>query len=492
MAVKLIYGDIALGAAENATVEASDKYFTSAPEKLPFGVSTGAVTTCELNGWGLSHDYKVMGGQQFALWSSAKSDEDCVFATPPTITIDFSERFTATGLTLRFSPLANEYCRKLSAVWYQGDAVKDSGTFYPTTANYTLENTVEAFDKIIISLEETSLPDRRAKLEYIGIGIIREFDGEELTGASFVHEIDLISNTVPINVLDASFHSSTDTEYLFQKKQPVEAYNDENLIGVYYIEKGERTGARDYSISCQDAIGALDLDTYGGGLWLTDTPIEDILNDIVGGTFRLDISADLTGRTLRGYIPEGTKREALQLVAFALGACVDTSGTAKIKLFLPPTGEGAEIPAQETYIGGKVSTSDMVTEVVVRGYDIRDERPNGADDKYIEWDGVQYNFEWKTVRVRNPNVTVGALEKKVEFVDCYLISTAMVQERAEAILAYYMRRNKYTFSHVMSGQKLADRATASLPWGGTSAGNIKKMKITVTGLTVSETEFLLD
>ena len=492
MAVKLIYGDIALGAAEDAAVATSNKYVNSAPEKLPFGVSTGAVATCELNGWGLSHDYKVMGGQQFAFWSTEKSGADCIFATAPTITIDFSEQYTATGLTIRFSPLANEYCRKVSVIWYQGAAVKDSGTFYPSSANYVLENTVEAFDKIVIFLEETSLPDRRAKLEYIGIGVVREFTGEELTGASVIHEIDLISDTVPINVLDASFHSSTDTDYLFQKKQPVEAYNDDKLIGVYYIESGERTGARDYNISCQDAIGALDLDTYGGGLWLADTPIKDILLDIIGGTFALDISADLTNATLRGFIPECTKREALQQVAFALGACVDTAGTAKIKLFLPPSGEGAEISAKETYIGGKVSTSDLITEVVVRGYDIFDERPNGDDDKYIEFNGVQYNFEWNTVHLRNPNVTVGALENKVEFLECYLISTAMAQERAESILAYYMRRNVYSFSHVVSGQELSDRATVSLPWDGTASGNILKMKITVTGITVSDTEFLLD
>lgn len=491
MAVKLIYGDIALGAAEDATVTQTGAGEFSAPELLPFGVSTGAVATCELNGWGLSHDYKVKGGQQFALWSSAKSNAGCVFAAPPSITLDFSEQFTATGLTIRFSPLANEYCRKIFVVWYQGNTVKDSGTFYPTEANFVLENTVEAFDKIVISLDETNLPDRRAKIEYIGIGVVREFDGEELTGASVIHEIDLISNTVPINVLDASFHSSTDTDYIFQKKQAVEAYDDDKLIGTYYIESGERTGTRDYNISCQDAIGALDLDTYGGGLWLTDTPITNILNDIIGGTFLLDISADLTNATLRGHIPECTKREALQQVAFALGACVDTSGTAKIKLFLPPAGEGEEIPSRETYTGGKVSTSDMVTEVNVTAYNIIDKRP-GERDEAIEFDGEEYVYTTEIRTARNPNVTAGALENKVDVSDCYLINSSNAQARADAILAYYMRREIYSFSHVVNGQQLADRATVSLPWDGTASGNILKMKITVTGITVSETEFLLD
>ena len=491
MAVKLIYTDIALGAAENATVTETGADNTSAPELLPAGVSTGAVATCELNGWGLSHDYKVQDNQKFAFWSEELSDSNCVFAVPPTITFDFADQFTSTGLALRFAPDAGEYCRKVSAVWYQGEAIKDSGVFYPTSGVYALENTVEAFDRIVLYLEETNLPGKRAKLEHIGIGVIRELGGTELTAAEVIHEIDLISNTVPINVLDASFHSSTDTDYIFQKKQPVEAYDDEKLIGVYYIESGERTGARDYSISCQDAIGTLDLDTYGGGIWLTDTPLLDVVNDIVGGAFEIDISAELADQTLRGHIQPGTKREALQRVAFALGACVDTAGTAKIRLFLPPVGAGNEIPSAETYIGGKVNTADMITEVRVTGYEIDTESPNGFDETF-DFNKVTYRAVTYPKIARNPNVTAGALENIIEVKECYLITSETAQARADAILDYYMRRNTYSFKHVVSGQKLGDRASVSLPWGGTADGNILKMKISVTGITVSDTEFLID
>ena len=490
--IRLVYSDIALGAADNATIEATGANSFSVPEKLPAGVNTGAVATCETNGWGLSHDFKVKGSQPFAFWSSAKSGADCVFASPPRIVIDFTEQFTATGLALRFSPGAGEFCRKITVGWFQGDTMKSGGVYYPNSGSYALENTVEAFDRVIISLDETNLPERRAKLEYIGIGIVREFDGEELTEATFINEVNLISDTVPVNTLDAHFHSTTDTEYLFQKKQPVEAFDGEKLIGVYYIESGEQTGARSYSIKCQDAVGTLELDTYKGGLWLEDTPAADILADIIGGGFELDIPEELATKPLRGFIPpDGTKRAAVQLVAFALGACVDTTGTAKIKMFLPATGEGAEIPPQETYEGGKVTTEDMVTEVNVTGYEITDEDP-GENDEYIEYGKLQYKCIPTVYSARNPNTTAGALENKVEFSECYFINSTNAQERADAILAHYMRRKTYNFAHVLSGQNLAGRAVASLPWGGTAGGNIKKMKISVSGLTVSDTELLLD
>lgn len=492
MAIRLVYSDIALGAAENAKITTSEGERFSVPDTLPFGVSTGAVATCELNAWGLSQDYKTRGSQQFAMWSKDISDAQGVFTKAPSVVIDFTEQYSSTGFSLRFAPDANEYCTKIMAKWYQKGELKESGTFYPDKPLYALEQTVEAFDRIEFAFEETNLPYRRLKLEYIAIGIVREFDGTELTAAKAVHEIDFISNTVPVNVLDASFHSKSDTEYLFQRKQPVEAYNGNALIGVYYIETGERLSERDYSISCQDAIGVLELDTYKGGLWLTDTPIQEILYDVIGDAFEVEIDAALAGATLRGYIePDKTKREALQNIAFALGACIDTSGTVKIRLFLPDTGEGAEIPPQETYTGGKVTTSDTVTEVTVTGYEITDERP-GNNDEAIEYEGVEYKCEPSDAVAVNPNTTAATLANKVAFNGCYLVNASNAEKLANSILAYYMRRNIYSAKHIVSGQNLGDRATVHLPWGDVKSANIKKMTVSVTGLTVSDTEFLLD
>lgn len=489
--MKLVYTDIALGAAEDAAVTVADKESFSAPDSLPFGVPSVAVATLEPGGWGLSHDYKVKGTQRFALWSKSKSGDDCVFASSPTITLDFSKQYTATGLTFRFAKESGDYCRKISVAWYQAGTVKESGEYYPDSAIYTLENTVEAFDQIVVTLEETNLPNRRAKLEHLAIGIVREFEGDELTGARFVHEIDLISDKVPVNVMDASFHSNRDVEYVFQKKQPVEAYNGEQLIGVYYIEGGERTGARDYNISCQDAIGLLDLDDYNGGLWIEDTAVSTILADVIGGAFELDIDPAYDNSTLRGYIEPGTKREALQQIAFALGACVDTSGTAKIRVFPAPSGQGAEISEAETYIGGKVDTADTVTEVTVTAYIIFDERP-GEDDESIEFNGVEYRYYTETKHAYNPNVVASDHANKVKFTKCYLCNLSNAQARADDIMAYYMRRNTYTAKHIVDGQSVGDRATMHLPWGGAVGGNITKMTVSVTGLTVSDTEFLMD
>jgi hypothetical protein len=67
-----------------------------------------------------------------------------------------------------------------------------------------------------------------------------------------------------------------------------------------------------------------------------------------------------------------------------------------------------------------------------------------------------------------------------------------VEERLQALLDYHMRRNIYGAAHILNGQKLGDRVSVPLPWGGTVNGNITKMKLTISGINASDSEFLLD
>lgn len=492
MSIMLRYKDVAMGADKNATVTTTTKTAFSDPAQIPHGVNPPALVTCEPNGWGLSHDYKARGNHAIAFWSSTQSDDSCVFSSVPTITINFTEQYTTTGITVQFAVNSVDFCRKLKVYWYQGGTVKEQGEYYPTTPLFVLNKTVEAFDKLVFEFYETNLPRKRCKIEGILIGVVRDFDTTELKAVKAIHEIDLISSTVPINVLDANIHSKDEVDYIFQKKQPVEAFENGSLIGVYYIDKGERTGRLDLSFSCKDAIGLLDLVTYGGGLWLTDTPLTTILNDVFGDVYEFDIDPAYKDSKLRGFIePDKKQREALQHIAFALGAVVDTSGTNKIRIFPPPLGASEQIPEKQTYTGGKITTSDTVTEVTVTAYIISDERPNDNDES-IEFNGVEYKYYTETKHAYNPNSVTSDPENVKKFDKCYLVNLSNAQSLANNIMAYYQRRNKYTFKHVLNAQQAAGKYTASLPWGGASSGNITKMTVTTSNITVSDTEMLLD
>lgn len=491
MAVKLIYKDVALGADEDAVVTTTPAESFSEPVKIPFGADTPAVATVEPNGWGLSHDYEVLDDQPFAFWSVERSGADCSFDNPPTISLTFSKQHTVTGLTVRFAPASMDYCTQISVAWYQGDVLKRSGTYYPDSTNYVIGETVEAFDKLVFTFEKTSLPNKRLKVEKITIGVIREFEDDELTSAAFLHEISPISDVIPENVLDAAFHSKDNIDFVFQRKQPVEGYNGSDLIGVYYIENGKRTGARDYEISCCDIVGVWGIEEYDGGIWIEDTPLTDILTAVYGDVSLFDIAPEYAGSTLRGFIEPGTKRTALQQIAFALGAVADTTGSKKVRLYPLPAGDGATIPAAKTYTGGAVEVSDKVTEVTVTAYVIFDERPSDSQD-YVEHNGVKYRYYTDTKHAYHPNSVATDLPNKVKFSGSYLVNLSNAQTLADNIMAYYMRREKYAFKNVVEGQKPGDRAAVMLPWGDEANGNITKMSISVTGITVSETEMLMD
>lgn len=492
MSVNVRYKDVALGADTNATVTTTSKMSFSDVSQIPFGVNPPALATCELNGWGLSHDYKARNNHAIAFWSNYLSDESCTFDIAPTISLKFTEQYTTTGLTIQFAVNSVDFCRKIAVYWYQGGNIKAQGEYTPTSPYFVLNKTVEAFDELVFEFLETNLPRKRCKIEHIIIGVVRDFNTTELKAVKAIHEIDLISSTVPINVLDASVHSKDEVDYIFQKKQPVELTDNGDLIGVYYIDKGERTGRLDFSFSCKDAIGLLDLVTYNGGLWLTDTPLTTILNDVFGGAYEFDIDTAYKNATLRGHIEPGKKqREALQHIAFALGAVVDTTGTNKIRIFPPGTGATEEISAKQTYTGGKVTTSDTVTGVEITAFDIVDERP-GDNDESIEFDGVEYKYTAQVFTASNPNTVTSDPENVKKFDKCYLVNSSNAQSLANNIMAYYQRRNKYSFKHILNGQKAAKRYTATLPWDRAESGHITKMTVTTSNITVSDTELLLD
>ena len=492
MSVKVRYKDIALGADDDATITTTDKTAFSDPSKIPYGVNPPAIATCELNGWGLSPLYETRKNHQIAFWSTQQSSITCMFTDIPTITIDFTKQFTSTGLTIQFGVNSNDFCRSVTVTWYQGKTIKDKEVYGNQSPIFVVNNTVVAFDRIVIEFDVTNLPKKRCKVEGIIIGVIRDFDESELKDVKAIHEVDLISNTVPVNVLDASIHSKDEVDYIFQKKQPVEMFCDGGLIGVYYIEKGERTGKLDFSFSCQDKIGLLDLITYNGGLWLKDTPLTTILHDVFGDTYSFDIDPVYANSTLRGFIkPEIKLREALQHIAFALGAVVDTTGTNKIRIFPPDFETTENISDKETYTGGKVTTTDTVTEVTVTAYIIINEPPENNQES-IEFNGVKYKYYTDTYHAKNPNTVASDPENVKKFDKCYLVNRSNAETLANNIMKYYQKRNVYSFKHNMNGQSISGKYTVALPWDRMASGNITKMTVTTSNITVSDTEMLLD
>mgnify|MGYP007055278012 FL=1 len=79
---RVIYKDIAPGAAEDATVTASGG--TGSINKIPFGVDTGKIITLERSRWLLDGSFdSYYGNDKVAFWSMALSDEAGALSSPP-------------------------------------------------------------------------------------------------------------------------------------------------------------------------------------------------------------------------------------------------------------------------------------------------------------------------------------------------------------------------------------------------------------------------
>lgn len=476
----ILYKDVAPGAAEDALVSAEGASAFSATDILPEDKEVGSpIITGEPGLWGLTGDYVPMDGQSIAFWSSEMSDGECVFAAAPHISVVFDKQYSSTGVTLVFDPATEDYCGRISVAWYHGDTLLYDGEFFPDSATYFCAQTVEAYDRVKITLHETRLPYRYAKLQQIIFGIYRSFDMTEIRSASITHEMDGISEELPVAQMSWTLDSKRDTDFLFQMKQPVEVRNDNRLLGVYYVDSSERVSKSVYNVECYDAFGVLDESSFVGGVY-KDYSAAQLLADIVGEDFTLDIQVE--DALLSGMLEACTKREAMQQVLFAWMVCASTDGTAKIRVF-SPDGEAEEIGEDKTFTGVSVSTEAIITSVRVTAHTYTEDESGN-----LEIGGAKYADTTEEFVVENPNVTANDKKKVVEVTDATLVSPAIGQQIAQRVYDYHMRRSTNSSSFVWSGQRLGDLLRQPTPWGTTTEGHLMKMAVKLSNTVVVDGE----
>lgn len=478
----ILYKDIAPGASEDAAITCPSSISEANLQLLTQEIAPAPSITAELNHWGLDGTFVPAFSQDIAFWSNELSREDCTFENPPAITVDFDEQYTSVGIFLVFDKEAEEYCSLVNIKWYQGDTLKSDIDFTPNSASYFCNNLVNSYDRVVITINKTSLPKRRAKLEQVIFGIYRYFDMTEIRSASIVNEMSLSNLELPTSEMKWVLDSHDDIEYMFQLKQPVEVRNDNRLIGVYYIDGSKRTGKSIYSIDCYDAFGVLDEITFPGGVY-SNKSAKSLFTEIIGEDFEIDF-ADVDDANLTGAILPCTKREAAQQVLFAWGAYASTDGTESIRVFSPSV-EPKDITKDQIFTDISVETDSIVTEVRVTSHSYTQDANGG-----VEINGVKYADTTAVYTVKNPNVTANDKQNIKEVTDATLVSPAIGQKTAQRIYDYYLRRNTHNGKIVWKGERLGDLLTLPNTWGSTNTGNVQKMEIALSNTVVASLESL--
>lgn len=486
MSVRIVYEDIAAGADENALVTSPDAAEFTDPALLPFGGSDTAIATLEPYSWVLDGSREILDGQELAFWSTDMSGFDGRFEDPPEITITFDKRYTSPGLFLTFDTATGDYCTHLTVEWRRGVNLLKKKDFYPTDTEAFCGQTVEAWDKIVLRFHATNRPYRYVKLQKIVFGVARTFYRDELRNVRVTQEVSIISDQVAVNTLNFTLDSKADIDYMFQFKQPVSAYDGERLIGVFFIDDSKHRAKGLWDISCKDAIGVLDDDPYPARM-LVNEPAEDLLEDILGGHFRLDLDAAMAAAPISGYLPGGTRRQALQQVAFALCAMVDTSGTDAVRVYKDREDLPQRIPLSRTYVNGTVDTSAIVTAVQVTAHTYS---ADGAGNDTVEVNGTTYYHTTEVHTIVNPNATASDKQNVVEVKEATLIHPGNAAPIAQHLYGYYTKRNTQRVRIVMDGEKPGDHTATATPWDTVMDGFITSMQITLSGIAAAECQIV--
>lgn len=478
----ILYRDVAPMAEEDASPLSIGATAFSEDSSLPHGIRPGKIATLEEGQWALSGDYGFLRDKKVAFWSDALSDDACIFADPPSIEVSFSQQHTAPGVTFEFDPDGGNYVARLNIKWYRADELLADADFQPDSTEFFCQQAVSAFDRLLITLQATHLPYRRAKINRIYFGRNRRFDMETLRSASVIREINLLSAEVPISTLDVNLDDHSDLGFMFQLKQPVEAWNDDKQLGVFYITEHTRTSAHLYALKCSDAWGVLDESPFVGGHYDAVSAVE-ILRSIVEPDFKLDASG-VVDIPLTGIIAPCTRREAAQQVLFAAGWVSATDSGNGIRVFA--LGDVVKaIGKDRVYSGASSSVSALTTEVQVVAHTYTKNAQGG-----VEIDGVKYEDTTTVFKVTNPAVSANDKASIVEVTDATLVSPDIAQEVAQRVFDYYQLRQRDSSKVVWDGERVGDYVQIPTAWEDNHTGHIEKMTITLSNTVAASLEIL--
>lgn len=351
--------------------------------------------TLEMNQWLLDGSKRVFPDEPekeiFGLWSLSQSGDDCNFSAPITLICDFTEPHTTVGITFIFREDSYEYANKVKIEYYSSNGIEEK-IFHPDRPTFFASGLAENYTKIVCTFYGTSLPNRYLKLTEIKFGAVKIFDDDSVISAQILEEIDPTGAELSINTLEFTAYT-TDFALLdpngvyaaLQQRQAIGTKVDGADFGTFFLDEPESEDDDTTTFKCIDFVGVIDTTTFMGGIYsnkLVGELVTEIMTsaEMLSSEYSLDSS--LSTKRVSGYIPICTHREALQQVAFAIGAIVDCSRGKAIKIYPQSTVAKGTITHDDKFDGHKVKMTSLVTgvEVTAHRYTLRSEASSAYED----------------------------------------------------------------------------------------------------------------
>jgi hypothetical protein len=536
--IKLVYQDVAPGAAEGSMVSQEDRQDFCEPEEiLQDDVPALNVATLEEDFWALDGSFDIFpddpSERLWGLWSKSMSEEDGRFSTPPVLVLSLDDLYSSVGITLDFAQEGLSWCNDLEISWYRGGTVIDSQEFFPDANHYICANEVRNYNGLRIKFISMTAPYRYLKLTRLIYGVTREFDNDERYSLNFYQAASPISETIEVNTMEASLRNKSAIPFMFQRKQPIQILDGEELLGVYYIDSSNRTGPNAYSLECSDRFMLLqEMADHKGGVY-DGILAPELLDDVLGG-LPYELDSCYSTAQLYGYLPAASRMDNLAQIAFALGAVVDTSRSDSIRIFAPQDGDPVEVYDENHRYssGSSITRRSLVTEVQVtaHSYAVGTETTqlynaavsgtaqiafadpvcalsitggtiqfwgcNWAEitgtGETVTLTGAKYTHTTAVTTVKNPIIGASDAEKVIAVKDCTLIGPYNVDAVAQRVYDYYQRRDTISVKVLPGAAKPGDRVEVDTDFDGTRAGTVVSLDWTGSNLLAAQAEIILE
>jgi len=493
--------DVTAKSDTTATVDDKQSFIDLNDLKLE-GVTAPKVATLETDYWKLDGTFDVFPdapeNTSWGLWSNSMSNTDGAFTTPLVLSLNFAENHSVIGLSLEFNQYDNSYCNNMNVKYFNNDTLLSDITIHPDNWRYAYENKVENFNKMIFTFYSMNKADRYLKLQSIIHGLVKKFVEDTVISTTVLEEIDITSSELTINTMDFTVYSDDDDFNIFnpsglynvlQKKQQISVIGTvddaEKNMGTFYLNEWEASENKMMNLSTVDAIGIMDGTYFYGGIY-TDIAVSELIETIMNDAgFGYTLDSDLADITLSGWLPRCTHREALQQVAIAIGAYVDTSRGGTVKIMAQPNLSNDFVyvlDKDKKHSGTKVNLKTYVTGINVTEHnyvkntsteqlysgtlevgmrEVIFNEPvsvtsvsgatlveSGANYCIVEVitagavtiTGYKYTDNTQVIKVSLPQINAGEKENILNLTDATLITSSNSEPVAERILSLYQNR----------------------------------------------------
>lgn len=343
----------------DATASADSQPFAPAGNTVDSILTNPQYGTCEQDQFKVDGSMNLFpenpAGINFGWWSSVISDGSGEFQNNPEITFTFAKLHSSIGFTLTFA----ESVQDITVSAYNGDTLIGTKDFKGLNIDKALLNfPVENYNKLVFEIKK-ALPYHYAKLIEVDFGIKYVYDDEKQNLLDFdvLEEIDLMSNTVSSNTMTVTlnnmdqrfnmFNPQNEIRFLQQRQKLTEGVDllvdgsfESVPLGQHYLSKWESPSENETKFTAYD-ITSLMTGTYYNSRMYSGERGEAILMDLFTAAGCYDelgkplfyIHPNIRDVKLSGYIVPMSFKDALQRIAFSLGAVVKVDRYGKILVY---------------------------------------------------------------------------------------------------------------------------------------------------------------